>query len=421
MKVRSRRLGILLLVVTIMLSQFSGIAVNAKNTEKTVIVAGSDFQSTTAQDSARKLGLLLDSVKNSGGISSADGFLFCGDYSRTDRVLKDNVEGVNQLKAVISGFVPNANVVLAQGNHDCTPGTAGMSPSGNNDPASKKYGVFVINESDYMWYNSDEQRIIETSQKLEEYLDEKIDEKFSAPIFIVSHLQLHASMRTQSIGDGKHAGYIFDVLNSAGERGLNIVFLFGHNHGDGWDDYLGGSSVYLAKGDEIVIAHGSMSALNTETLNFHYLNAGYVGYYTECNDGADCALTLTSFVFDDKTLEICRYDVHGVHNLKSEGVINAYKNEQYYGYYTENTDVYSSPRVIELSLFEVPSQPSGEVVTEALEQSAESATASDTAEVSEPTLNAQKAPIIAGTAIGIAAVGITAGIFIVLKRRRRAG
>ena len=150
------------------------------------------------------------------------------------------------------------NIVLAQGNHDYAPGTAGMSPSGNNDPASGKYGVFVINEDDYMWYNSDEQKIIETSRQLEEYLDDKIDKKFSAPIFVVSHLQLHASMRTQSIGDGKHANYIFDVLNSAGERGLNIVFLFGHNHGDGWDDYLGGSSIYLAKGDEIVIARGSM-------------------------------------------------------------------------------------------------------------------------------------------------------------------
>ena len=164
----------------------------------------------------------MDSVKTNSGFSSADGFLFCGDYSKTDRVLKDNIEGVKQLKNTVSGFVPDENIVLAQGNHDYAPGTAGMSPSGNNDPASVKYGVFVINEDDYMWYNSDEQRIIETSRQLEEYLDDKIDKKFSAPIFVVSHLQLHASMRTQSIGDGKHANYIFDVLNSAGEReGIN--------------------------------------------------------------------------------------------------------------------------------------------------------------------------------------------------------
>ena len=297
-----------------------------------------------------------------------------------------------------------------------------MSASGNNDPASGKYGVFVINENDYMWYNSDEQKIIETARQLEEYLDDKIDEKFSAPIFIVSHLQLHASMRTQSIGDGKHANYIFDVLNSAGERGLNIVFLFGHNHGDGWDDYLGGSSIYLERGEDIVIAHGSMSSLTTETLNFYYLNAGYVGYYTECNEGADCSLTLTSFVFDDKTLEISRYDVHRAHNLKSMGVINAYKNEQYYNYYTANTDVYTSPQVIELSLFEAPSQPSDEIVTEDSDRSIEGDQVSETADasVSSDDIASERVastPIAVLVVVTVAFVGITV-IFTVFKRRR---
>ena len=367
MKKKQLRFTALIAVLVIMVAHFCGFSVNAQaeDSEKTVVVAGSDFQSTTAENGARKLGMLIESVKTNSGISSADGFLFCGDYSRTDRVMKDNAEGVKQLKSALSGFVPNQNIVLAQGNHDCEVGSAGMSPSGNNDPASNKYGVFVINESDYMWCNSDEQRIIETAGKLEEYLDEKLEEKFSAPIFIVSHLHLHASMRTQSIGDAKHANYIFDVLNSAGAQGLNIVFLFGHNHGDGWDDYLGGSSVYLAKGDEIVIAHGSMNSLTTETLNFYYLNAGYVGYYTECNEGADCTLTLTSFTFDDKTLEIARYDVHDVHELKSKGVINSYKNEDKYNYYSANTDVYTSPQVIELHQFVAPEKPSEEINTEA--------------------------------------------------------
>ena len=423
MRKRYIRVTVMLLVVVIMVSQFSGIAVGAQNTEseKTVVVAGSDFQSSTPSDSARKLGLLLDSVKTNSGFSSADGFLFCGDYSKTDRVLKDNIEGVKQLKNTVSGFVPDENIVLAQGNHDYAPGMAGMSPSGNNDPASGKYGVFVINEDDYMWYNSDEQKIIETSRQLEAYLDDKIDKKFSAPIFVVSHLQLHASMRTQSIGDGKHANYIFDVLNSAGERGLNIVFLFGHNHGDGWDDYLGGSSIYLAKGDEIVIAHGSMSSLTTETLNFYYLNAGYVGYYTECNEGADCALTLTSFVFDDKTLEISRYDVHRAHNLKSMGVINAYKNEQYYDYYTANTDVYISPQVIELSLFEVPSQPSDELVTEPLDRESDTVSETADASVSSDDIASDSVapvPIAVVAVIAVALVGVTAVILTVFKRKR---
>lgn len=58
-------------------------------------------------------------------------------------------------------------------------------------------------------------------------------------------------MRTRNDGDKQHANYIFNVLNDAGGNGLNIVFLYGHDHSNGWDDYLGGASVYLTKGDSI--------------------------------------------------------------------------------------------------------------------------------------------------------------------------
>ena len=354
-KGRSVKLAVIFVLVTVMANQFGGLSILAKNSdgEKTTLIAASDFQSTNAEDSARKLGIILDSVKENGGISSADGFLFCGDYSKTDRVLKDTANGVKQLKSTVSGLVDEKNIVLAQGNHDSEIGSAGMSESGNNDPESKKYGVFVINEDDYMWCNSDEQRIIETSRALKEYLDDKLEAKFQAPIFIASHLPLHVSMRTKSIGDGKHANYIFDVLNEAGAQGLNIVFLFGHNHGDGWDDYLGGSSVYLAKGDDITVAHGSMSNLQTKKLNFYYMNAGYVGYYSKCNDGAETSLTVTTFVFDSESMEIARYDFKGLHVLKASGVINAYKGEDKANLYSANTDVYQSPQKIKLNLFSV--------------------------------------------------------------------
>ena len=154
---RTARAAVMLLAAIMILLQLGGLAVNAQKRggEKTVVLAGSDFQGASPSESAKTVGRLLSSVKTSGGISSADGFLFCGDYSKTDRVLADNIQGVNQLKSAVGSFVPESGMVLAQGNHDCEVGSAGMSPSGNNDPASKKYGVFVINESDYMWYNND--------------------------------------------------------------------------------------------------------------------------------------------------------------------------------------------------------------------------------------------------------------------------
>ena len=340
--------------VILLVYQFNIFSVEAKGSDdnKTVVIAGSDFQSTTAEDSARKVKVLLESMKKNGDIFSADGFLFCGDYSRNSvNFLKDNIEGVDKLKSAVSGFVEEENVVLAQGNHDCEIGTAGMSPSGNNDPKSQKYGVFVINEDDYMWCNTDKQRIKDTAESLGKYLEDKLEKKFQAPIFIVSHLPLHASMRTKDIGDARYANYIFDVLNNAGNQGLNIIFLFGHNHADGWDDYLGGSSVYLPKGDDIIIAQGSIYKLSTEKLSFYYMNAGYVGYYANCNEGADSALTMTSFVFDNQTMEIIRYTGNKIHNLKSKGVINSYKDEDKANFYSANIDIYESPQSIKLNLF----------------------------------------------------------------------
>ena len=116
-----------------------------------------------------------------------------------------------------------------------------LAASGNNDNTEDGYGVFVINESDYMWYNDNESRIKQTAANLKSYLDEKLAEEFDAPIFVVSHLGVHYNHRTKSEGFAKYGKYIFDVVNEAGAEGLNIIFLFGHNHSEGRDDDLGAS------------------------------------------------------------------------------------------------------------------------------------------------------------------------------------
>lgn len=118
----------------------------------------------------------------------------------------------------------------------------------------------------------------------------------------------------QDTEDGIYADLIFNILNEAGQEGLNIFFLFGHNHSNDWDDYLGGSAVYLAKGDEINIAQSSRSRFKKEILNFTYLNAGYIGYYNNHN-GADDTLTMTVFTINDESVLIERYSAAGIHNL----------------------------------------------------------------------------------------------------------
>ena len=300
----------------------------------TTVVACSDYQNPSGNDaSAAFVQSVVSQMQASVGFTTADGFLCCGDYSYG---YNQAAAGIASLKSAIASLnVSDENGVFVEGNHDDA-GAAGLATSGNNDPASGKYGVFAINEDDYMWHNSDEATIKQTAENLRVYLNNKLAVGFTAPIFVVSHLPLHYSMRTYNDGDGKFANYLFDVLNDAGNNGLNIVFLYGHDHSNGWDDYLGGSAVYLTKGDSINIAQGSTTSYQAETLAFTYMNAGFTGYY-ENHNGADDALTMTVFQFDDTTLTVNRVDESGIHNLKSAGVLNSHKNEASNGGYSADT------------------------------------------------------------------------------------
>lgn len=311
----------------------------------TTVVACSDYQNPSGNDaSAAFVQSVVSQMQTSVGFTTADGFLCCGDYSYG---YNQAAAGIASLKSAIASLnVSDENAKFVQGNHD-EAGAAGMATSGNNDPASGKYGVFVINEDDYMWRNSDEATIKQTAENLRVYLNNKLAVGFTAPIFVVSHLPLHYSMRTYNDGDGKYANYLFDVLNDAGSNGLNIIFLYGHDHSNGWDDYLGGSAVYLTGGDSINIAQSSTTSYRAETLAFTYMNAGFTGYY-ENHNGADDALTMTVFQFDDTTLTVNRVDESGIHNLKSAGVTNSYKNEATNGGYSADTSVKTSPQSVSL-------------------------------------------------------------------------
>lgn len=311
----------------------------------TTVIAGSDFQNPNGNEAgAQTVTSILTKMQNA-DYTKADGFLFCGDYDYSTVNNQTRTEaGITALKKAVTGTystLADDRMVLVEGNHDAA-AASGLATSGAHDAA--EYGVFVINEDDYMWNNSSETTIQNTADALDRYLDAKVAAGYGKPIFVVSHLPLHYSMRTYNDGDGMYANYIFDVLNEAGAAGLNIIFLYGHDHSNGWDDYLGGSSVYLAKGNQINIAQGSKTAFNVETLNFTYMNAGFTGYY-ENKNGADDTLTMTVFSITDDAVTVERYDANGKHNLKSAGVTNSYKNESGYD---PNTAVYASPQTVAL-------------------------------------------------------------------------
>ena len=253
------------------ISMLAGYAVTGYAAEDdgiTTVIAASDFQhSSGITSAANNMKFRLNILKEGEGITTADGFLFAGDYDySTGYKTQTNVEAV---KEVMADTVTD-NMVFVQGNHDVL-AAKDITPTGSADHSEGKYGVYVLNEEDYTGYGGNPKHIKKTAQGLADYLNVKLQEKWDKPIFVVSHVQLHYSMRTRLAGEGagKYANYIFDVLNEAGEKGLNIFFLFGHNHSKGWDDYLGGGSVYLPKGHDILVPQASTTVFKKENLGYN--------------------------------------------------------------------------------------------------------------------------------------------------------
>lgn len=336
-----------LLLALVMILSLLPTSVLATGSDPTVVIAGSDFQNPNGNEAgAQTVTNILTKMKKA-GYAEADGFLFCGDYDYDTVGSASSTEaGITALKNAVTGTystLANDRMVLVEGNHDAA-AASGLATSGAHDTA--EYGVFVINEDDYMWRNSSETTIKNTAASLKGYLDAKRNVEYAKPIFVVSHLPLHYCMRTNNDGDGMYANYIFDVLNEAGNAGLNIIFMFGHNHSHGWDDYLGGAAIFLTKGDKINIAQSSKTMFEEETLAFTYLNAGYVGYYGDSyTSDVDKTLTMTTFAITDNDVTISRYSANGTHNLKSAGVYNV-EHPDNSKYSTDTTTVGSPYKLI---------------------------------------------------------------------------
>ncbi len=327
---------------------FSAVAavfpVSAANGETVYVLAGSDFQ-PSGDDYVTGLDVMGGILENA-FVDSFDGILFAGDYNRDS--YSETLTGIEELKEEMrSRYGSDMHEIYIQGNHDPDSMVSGgvLSPSGAND--CEDYGVFVINEKDYMWRNDDEGTVKRTAAALKAYLDEKIMAQYTKPIFIVSHLPLHYCLRTYNDGDGQYANYLFDPINAAAADGLNIVFLYGHNHSNGWDDYLGGSAVYLEKGEKILIAQGSKTEYAEETLNFTYMNPGFVSYYSTNNSPFVDDLSMTVFEITDETLTVTRYGEDGVHDLKNKGLAHA--NGRGTETYPPDESVVASPQIIMLN------------------------------------------------------------------------
>ena len=281
---------------------------------------------------------------------SPDNVIFCGDYTNDgflynyDCSPDDSIEEIRSIIGSECSGVPQDDIIFVQGNHDRL--TDAVTSSGLHEYDG--YLVYVLDtEQDFPWRQGKSteyrDRVIASSEELKACLDGLIARGEKRPVFIAGHVPLHFSARTSSMhstGDNMYAAYMFDAVNEAA-KSLDIIYLFGHNHSKGWDCWLGGSSVYRAPGDSILIPDGGNSTHTTddytaETLNFTYMNAGYTGYYMNCAPGeyssdpespyraADETLTCTVAEIYPDSIVLTRYDGNGKHILGAAGEADPY-------------------------------------------------------------------------------------------------
>ena len=362
-KINQRLIALLLcLVMMLSLLPTSVLATGSSAEETIYVLAGGDFQEAgDSANSAENVRNILAQVSQK--YSTMNGFLFVGDYDcDTHNDANATADGITALMGAVQGKYSNLNYensVLVQGNHDYKDSridaTGGHDMDVNGD-GTYDYSAYVLNEDDYPNEGGSPTGIQTLANNLKTWLNNKIGEGYDRPVFIVSHLPLAFTPRTVTQGDAKYAKYIFDVLNDAGKNGLNIIFLHGHDHAFGPDNYMGGEAIYLPVGDKICIAEaGSSSAWTEETLNFTYMNAGYTGYYSDpytyvTTAGTD-KLTMTVFAITDNQVTVERYSEDGLYNLKSAGYDGSYSNTSVTNVslgLPKYSAVYASPQTITL-------------------------------------------------------------------------
>lgn len=322
----------------------------------TTVFAASDYQREAGfDDPSVTLGKILAAARADG--KSIDKVIMCGDYTN-DLVLHDYQlspdDSIEEIREIVESECTgdaadpgetDENVLFVQGNHDAL--TSEISQSGLHEYDDCL--VYVLNtEEDFPWKQGKVAgclaKVRESSAAMKECFSELIRRGETRPVFIAGHVPLHFTARTSSMhttGDNLYSSLIFDVVNEAA-KSLDIVYLYGHNHSKGWDCYMGGSSVYKAKGDTIMIPRFDESRVNTdefseEKLSFTYMNAGYTGYYMNCGPeeyfaglideyrAADETLTGTVFEIYADRIVVTRYDADGAHVLCHKGEADPYK------------------------------------------------------------------------------------------------
>jgi hypothetical protein len=265
MKTKSKKFLALLLVLTLIMSLFGGLLINAQAADTTTNLAfTSDFHYDTSYKQ-NNLDLWLTNMKNV--VTSVDYMGFCGDngsaYAKTPAIYWGDVQAAMDTadKYVASGFIAKGSI-FAFGNHEWYPSAGGDYANNKTNPTAMKLvppiGEVVKTDS-YIIYS-----FAATSgtanypssdiATLKAYLDKA---PTNIPIILMTHFPLHSfSGRTTA-----NAVAVVDALNNY----PNVIVLWGHNHTVSDPSY---DKVFTA-GDTITVAAGT-----NKKINFTYAAAG---------------------------------------------------------------------------------------------------------------------------------------------------
>ncbi|MBQ7638848.1 MAG: metallophosphoesterase [Clostridia bacterium] len=282
------------------------------------VLTGSDFQDqgTEAYD---RFNRLLTRMKND-GLETPDSMLVGGDYTK---ILFDYaVPGISLIRKNLVEVYPDADpdsVVCIQGNHDNI--SSGFAKTGFYDMGV--YCLYVINEDDFPWLQGIRPGvdliIKNVAKDMEKSFNAMIENGDMRPVIVMTHLPLHHTSRFL-YSDNKYASYIFSALNKAAET-LDVIFLFGHQHSDDYDDYIGGSVNFMAPGETILVPKPDKigeNAYTEETLNFTYANCGYVGYSNNnVTETSTNVLTLGVVRFSETGIRFVKYTEEGVYCVEN--------------------------------------------------------------------------------------------------------
>ena len=329
-KVLSLFLVLLMTLSVIPTSVFTLPAAAVQSDAYATVISASDFQSS---DITVNYLQILQQMVAAGYTETPDAILCGGDYNGGAGTATDVQKVFDDTRTVYPGMTDD-KFVIVQGNHDDPPHEL-LTPSGFHE--FQDFVVYSINEDDFKTGQSGRSGydavVQERAEDIRANLSNMVATGDTRPVFIITHVPFHHTSRS-SYGDNLYSKYIVDVLNEMGQY-LDIISLFGHNHSGSYDDYIGGSVNYIARGETMRVpipdtAQKGATGYTDETLNFTYMNCGYVGYSSNANSGTSTnVLTAGLFELCPTTIELSRYSTSGLYTTETIDLINPKVTDPY--------------------------------------------------------------------------------------------